>query len=180
MANESSFTVTGKRVDPYRGFRFEVRTLGGVTLAGFRTVSGIRSETEVVEYREGLDGGQVRKLPGISNYDNIVLERGLSVDNALQKWRDQVAVPVHAGQGLPEDQFRADLEVVLKDYSGNEVKAWHIYECWPAVYEIDSFDASSSDVVLERVELANEGHVLVRNSSSSGSLKDVLDQVAGR
>jgi len=155
----------GKRVDPYRGFRFRVLDVSGVELGGFTTVSGLRDETEVVEYREGIDGITARKLPGFTTSDNIVLERGLSVDQTLQDWRNEVWSARQDNTVLPDSEFRRDIIVHLLDQRGIVVKAWMILEAWPAIYEVDTLDAMSSDVLIERVELANEGHYLIPSAN---------------
>jgi len=157
----------GKRVDPYRGFRFRVLDVSGNDLGGFTTVSGLRDETEVVEYREGIDGITARKLPGFTSSDNIVLEKGLAVGTEIQDWRDEVWDAQADSTQLPDAEFRRDLIIQLLDQRGVVVKEWKILEAWPSVYEIDTMDANSSDVLLERVELANEGHYLM---SSGGGL----------
>jgi hypothetical protein len=37
------------------------------------------------------------------------------------------------------------------------VKKWEVYEAWAAVLEIGNLDPESSDVLIETLELANEG-----------------------
>lgn len=53
--------------DPYRAFNFLVE-MDGLTAAGFSECSGLSTETDVIEYREGGDRGGVRKLPGLAKY----------------------------------------------------------------------------------------------------------------
>ena len=53
------------RIDPYKGFRFIVE-IAGIQQAGFTECSGLGSQIEVVEYREGTEPNQTRKLPGRS------------------------------------------------------------------------------------------------------------------
>jgi len=158
----------GKRVDPYRGFRFRVLDVSGAELGGFTTISGLRDETEVVEYREGNDGVTARKLPGFTSADNIVLERGLSVNEELQDWRNQVWNAQQDDTLVADDEFRRDVIVQLLDQRGDVVKQWKIIEAWPAIYEIDTLDAMNSDVLIERVELANEGHYLIPTANGLG------------
>ena len=43
-----------ERIDPVRGYNFKVQ-LDGVTVAGFREVSGLSFTTDVVEYAKGTD-----------------------------------------------------------------------------------------------------------------------------
>ena len=46
-----------------------------IIVGGFKSVSGMDSETEIVEFKQGNDM-VVRKKPGRTTYANIVLERG--------------------------------------------------------------------------------------------------------
>ena len=56
---------TGKRDDPYPQYNFRVE-IDGVARAGFTECSGLTTDTDAVDYREGNDVGMhVRKLPGL-------------------------------------------------------------------------------------------------------------------
>ena len=65
--------------DPYRSYRFKIE-IEGVTRAGFRECSGLDFSHDPVDYREGADPLNVKKLPGLIKYSNIVLKWGLSDD----------------------------------------------------------------------------------------------------
>jgi phage tail-like protein len=58
-----------------------------VIVGGFKTVSGMDSETEIIEFKQGNDL-IVRKKPGRTTYSNIVLERGYTATDDLWqcKW----------------------------------------------------------------------------------------------
>lgn len=161
----------GKRVDPYRGYKFRVLDATGKPLGGFKRVAGLKTETEVVEYREGIDGQTPRKLPGFSTSENVILERGISVDTALQDWRDEVYDAETGLAGAKGNEFRRDVIVQLLDADGTLVKQWKLLECWPAIYELDDLDAGSSDVLMERVELANEGNYLMNSGEGLAQVK---------
>ena len=60
-------------------------TFDGMPTAYFRSVSGLKVEIEVVEFREG-GSNDVRKLPGQVKYPNLVLKQGFSGVSELQKW----------------------------------------------------------------------------------------------
>src|SRR5437762_12908604 len=80
----------GARIDPYGQFNFTIE-IDGVTKAGFSEVSGLSTDTNVIEYREGMEPqGTTRKLPGLMKYANIVLKRGWTKDKALWEWRKKV------------------------------------------------------------------------------------------
>jgi len=150
----------GKRNDPYRGYKFRVE-IDGFESAGFSKVSGLKSATEITEYREGTDEATPHKLPGLTTYENITLERGVSIDKDFQTWRAQVKEARDgdgsSAEGVPTPEFRKDIAIQLYDKGGEKVKEWEIYDAWPAEDEIDDLDAASSDVLIGRLVLAHEG-----------------------
>lgn len=158
-----------QRSDPFRGFKFKV-IVGGIQgmssfKAGFQKVSGLKESTEVTPYREGTDAVTPRKLPGLTEYDNVTLEHGLSKDRSFRIWRDKIVkLGKEAGQdggqhgdASPPNAFRATVTIELYDKGGSKVKEWEIVEAWPASLEIGDLDAMSSDVVVESLELTHEG-----------------------
>ena len=60
-----------------------------VIVGGFKSVSGMDSETEIVEFKQGNDI-VVRKKPGRTTYNNIVLERGYTATDDLWQWRKNI------------------------------------------------------------------------------------------
>lgn len=162
--------------DPFRGFKFQVLIGGaGGQAIGFQSVAGISEETEVVEYREGSDPITMRKLPGLTSYDNLTLERGLSKSTFLLDWRREVA---HAqtngglGDGVVAPRFRRTVTIRLVDKGENldkPVKSWEVFEAWPSRLEISDLDAGSSDVVIETLELAHEGWVMKPSAGGGGT-----------
>src|SRR3954470_17152741 len=78
------------RTDPYGQFNFHVE-IDGVVVAGFSEVSGLTTDTNIIEYREGNDTfGTVQKQPGLMKYNNLVLKRGFTADKSLWAWRKNV------------------------------------------------------------------------------------------
>lgn len=160
-------TAPGVRNDPYRKFQFQVYSIGGcepiprAAQVGFSDVSGLRSDTEIVEYKEG-DRRFTRKLPGKTSFDNVVLSRGVDRNGHLVAWRNRVIE--RGGTAAPDDNLRTTLIIDMYDrrgITGNPIRTWRIEECWPAVLEYDDLSGGSSDVQIERLELANEGQVVL-------------------
>jgi phage tail-like protein len=134
------------RHDPYKAFNFRVE-IDGLT-ARFSQVSGLESEVEVVEYREGGEEARVRKLPGLRKYTNIVLKRGITQDLELWNWHKQV---------LDGNVQRRNGSVVLLDDQGHEQVRWIFVDSWPCKYVGPTLDAQSKEVAIETLELAHEG-----------------------
>src|SRR5215218_4990429 len=102
-----------QRNDPYKAFNFLVE-IEGVARAAFSEVSGLESETAVIEYRTG-DDNVLRKLPGLTNFANITLRRGVTQDHELWDWRKSIV------EGNPD---RRNGSIVLLDDQRTEVVRW--------------------------------------------------------
>ncbi|MHA2429172.1 MAG: phage tail protein [Candidatus Hermodarchaeia archaeon] len=142
--------------DPYRNFKFEVE-IDGFVRAGFSKVTGLKQTIEKVEYREGGDNETPRKLPGQSTFDDVVLERGLSIDSDFVDWIEQVFDLDRSEGNQGDENFRKKVVIYLKDKGGNRVKKWVIYRAWPSENADPDLDASGNDVAIETLTLANEG-----------------------
>jgi phage tail-like protein len=140
MANAS-------RNDPYRAFNFLVE-IDGVTAAGFSECSGLSTETEVIEYREGSDRGGVRKLPGLTKYSNIVLKRGITASRDLWNWR---RVVINGGVD------RRSGRIVILGEDRNPVATFRFIEGWPSKWEGPKLSAKGNEVAIETLEIAHEG-----------------------
>lgn len=142
--------------DPYRNFKFEVE-IDGFVRAGFSKVTGLKHTVEKVEYREGGENETMRKLPGQSSFDDIVLERGMSTDSDFVDWIEMVFT-LDKAEGIQGDEsFRKTPVIYLKDKAGNRVKKWTVYRAWPSEKASPDLDASANDVAIESLTLANEG-----------------------
>ena len=115
-------------------------------------MSGLESETAVIEYRTGAEATRVRKLPGLTKYANIVLKRGMTQDTSLWGWRQQIA------NGKAD---RRSGSIILLDQSGNEVHRWNFVEGWPAKIEGPALNARANEIAIETLEIAHEGLELV-------------------
>ena len=138
---------TGQRNDPYRSFRFRVE-IDGLTRAGFREASGLDTTTDVIEYREGSDATTIRKLPGMTKFSNITLKRGVTDDDELMKWRQQV---------MDGTIVRKSGSIVVMAEDGSEKLRWNFQEGWPTKWTGPSFNATGNEVAIETLEIAHEG-----------------------
>jgi phage tail-like protein len=151
--------ATGTRIDPFRGYNFYVlaQAKGFTVEMGFKKVSGLDVEVEVTEYREGTDVATVRKLPGLAKYSNIVLERGITDNGAAVEWMQEI-VKLTEESGLAADaDFRSEVTIQLLNRNQEVVREWQATAAWPAKLTVGDFDATSSDVAIETLELVHEG-----------------------
>jgi phage tail-like protein len=141
---------TGSRNDPYSAFNFLVE-IDGVTVAGFSEASGLDSETDVVEYRDGNEDITVRKLPGLKKYSNISLKRGFTDSTELWEWRKKVM------DGQTERQSGS---IVLLNEAREPSLRFNFREGWPSKWEGPSLNAANNETAIETLEIAHEGLVL--------------------
>jgi phage tail-like protein len=139
----------GKRNDPYGQFNFQVELEGIPIQAGFSEVSGLSTDTNIIEYREGGEkAGTARKLPGLMKYANIVLKRGWTKDKALWEWRKTVI------DGLTK---RHNGAITLLDENRQPAMRWKFHEGWVSKWEGPALNAKTSEVAIETMEIAHEG-----------------------
>ena len=136
-----------QRNDPYKNFNFRVE-IDGIATAAFSEVSGLESETAVIEYREGGEPNAVRKLPGLTKYANIVLRRGITQDQELWEWRKTVV------DGNVE---RRNGSITLLDDDRTEVARWNFRDGWICKWEGPALNAKANEVAIETIEIAHEG-----------------------
>jgi phage tail-like protein len=136
-----------QRDDPYKAFNFLVE-IDGIARAGFSEVSGLASETDVIEYRVGSESNTARKLPGLTKYANIVLRRGVTQDADLWNWRKTV---------VDGNVDRRNGSIILLDDDRTEVVRWNFFSGWISKWEGPALNASGNEVAIETIEIAHEG-----------------------
>jgi phage tail-like protein len=135
------------RTDPYRNSNFLVE-IDGITQAGFSDCSGFGANTDPIEYREGGENTTVRKLPGLTKYNNITLKWGLTDSTELYNWyRDVVKGKVQRKNG----------SIIVLDLDGKEKVRWNFFNGWPTKWDGPDFSAKGTDVAIETLEIAHEG-----------------------
>jgi phage tail-like protein len=138
---------TGSRNDPFSSFNFLVE-IDGVTTAGFSECTGINTETDPIEYRNGNEDITVRKLPGLKKFGNITLKRGYTNTKELWDWRKKVM------DGRTERKSGA---IVLLNEAREQALRWNFREAWPRKWEGPSFNAKNNEVAIETLEIVCEG-----------------------
>ncbi|MCP4230008.1 MAG: phage tail protein, partial [bacterium] len=82
-------TEDNRNNDPYLSCKFHVE-IDGIIAAGFSDVSGMQTEIETEDHREGGRNDYVFKFRKINKYQNIILKRGFTSSDALWKWHLRV------------------------------------------------------------------------------------------
>ncbi|HEX8174245.1 MAG TPA: phage tail protein [Pyrinomonadaceae bacterium] len=135
--------------DPLASFNFKLE-IEGITIAGFSEVTGLNSESNVIDYREGDEPITPRKLPGLNKFANLTLKRGMSVDKQLYEWRKTA---------VDGDITRKNLSIVLQNEKKDEVARWNIFNAWISKMAVPDLKANANEIAIETVEITHEGVV---------------------
>jgi phage tail-like protein len=154
----AEFTVNASRFDPYKTFKYRVKS-DGVYVAGISKVGLLKRTTEVVTHRAGGDPSSSRKSPGRTEYDAILLERGVTHDVTFEQWANKVW---NYGAGLGAEtslkDFRKDIILEVYNEAGQLAIAYKVFRCWVSEYQaLPELDANANAVAISSIKLENEG-----------------------
>jgi phage tail-like protein len=140
------------RNDPLRNFRYRLE-IDSIAQAGFSEVTIAETTIDAVEYREGADPPHLRKLSGLTKYGNITLKWGLMAGaNALDliKWHGDISAGHIA-------EKRKTVAIVVQDEAGVDKARFVVTDAWPIKYNPSPLNGKGNEVIVELLELANEG-----------------------
>ncbi|MFH1682044.1 MAG: phage tail protein [Candidatus Eisenbacteria bacterium] len=131
----------------------------GRYVVGITRVSGLIRRIEVVTQRGGGDPNAVRRAPGLTAYEPIVLERRLTQDAEFERWANKVW---NYGSGLGAEvslqDYRKDIRIELFNEAGEMAMAFNVYRCWPSDHAvIGEMVTDGSDLPTEVLVLQHEG-----------------------
>lgn len=133
---------------PNAKFRFKVE-IDGLEAGGFTEVTGFDASIDVIEYREGdMTAETPMKVPGLKKYGNITLKQGVTDSRVLYDW---------ITTGINGEIERKTLTITLLNETQAPAASWQIINAWPAKYTAPDFNATSSEIAIESLEIAHEG-----------------------
>jgi phage tail-like protein len=154
----AQFSVNPYRFDPYKNLKFRIKW-DGRYVAGVSKISALIRSTEVIEHREGGDPSSTRKSPGITKFEPIILERGVTHDTEFETWAN-LAWTLGSGLGSEVSlrNFRKDIMIELYNEAGQRVIAYKVYRCWVSEFQaLPELDANSNAIAIQYIKLENEG-----------------------
>jgi phage tail-like protein len=142
-----------KRDNPYGAFKFRVEfgdVDGNKILAGFSDVSGLGTEINYSEYREGTDGpNTVRKIPNTFKLDEVTLKRGLIGSTDIFAW----IKAVNEGRYQPRP-----VTIVVLDEVGDEALTIVLTKAQPKKWTGPTLAGKGGgDVATEEMKIVHEG-----------------------
>ncbi|GAB4396907.1 MAG: hypothetical protein OHK0053_12070 [Microscillaceae bacterium] len=152
---------TGKFEYPPLGFHFSVRLVdqlsssgtspkpeGQSKEAGFQEVTGLSADYQTEEIAEGGENRFVHKVPKGVRYPNLVLKRGAVIKTSpLVKWCEET---------IHQTVFPIKPKIVVISLLNQQHKvmmAWNVLQAYPVKYEVSGFNAESTQLLVESIEL---------------------------
>jgi phage tail-like protein len=135
--------------DPVGELRFQVQ-IDDVVIGVFAECSGLQMEYDVFEYQEGGQLSFVHKLRGGVKYQNLVLKRGVTHEQALVTW--------FLDRSTDRDD-RGNIIVNLIDDTGQQVRSWAFASAFPVKWSGPSLSAKSNNIATETLEICHQGLV---------------------
>ncbi|MBC7812091.1 MAG: phage tail protein [Burkholderiales bacterium] len=127
--------------------------IGGAITGYFTEVSGIGSESEVVEHKISGSGAHldiVRKQPGRLKWGDITLKRGITASMDIWLWRQQVETGDVTGA-------RKNGTITMYDQESTAVATWEFTAAWPSKVSTPALTADSNAVSVEELTIVHEG-----------------------
>lgn len=149
--------VTTRQIDPLKNFKFTVHFEDTGPIAGISKVSGLKRTTEVISHRDGGMISTMVNAPGQSKFEPVTLERGLSLNTALEEWANSSFSPLGDG-GVSLAAFRRNIILKMHNLEGTPVRQWFIFGCWVSEYNATpELDANGNGFAFESIVLQNHG-----------------------
>ena len=149
--------------DPLKKFSYRVIIPGMRGTAAFTEVTGLKMTMAVDSIRGGGENHSVQKSPGLPDFPNISLKRGVIIDTQNQldsdgflNWSSQL---FHwQAVGYADREFRREVRIQLLRRAGLVARTWIVRECWVADYEaFEDLQGGETGNLFETIELVHEG-----------------------
>jgi len=185
-------------LDTVETFRFDVRIIsvslapgnltnnfkgGSVTQfsrVGFVSVTTPEFQSNIAQYRENTDNYYMRKIPGLGQFNDLTMTRGVLAVPPTEgltdprkdfyRWVTRVNAPNPALSTLNEftntsnnailrqsENFRKDMIIILRDREGRAARRWYILNAFPVNYKGSTdLDANSQEKAIESMTVTYE------------------------
>jgi phage tail-like protein len=117
------------------------------TIGLFTQCSGLEMKVDVFEYAEGGNNEFVHQLPGQVSYPNLVLERGLTNEDAVLKW-------FNATRSQPQLK---EVTITFQTHTQQPIRTFTFADAFPVRWTGSSAQAGASAIAFETLEIAHSG-----------------------
>ena len=122
-------------------------SIPGLTIGTFKYCHGLMMSFEVFEWAEGGNNEFVHQLPGRLKYSPLMLQAGLTEDDAVQQWfwatRQQAQLK--------------DITIELYSQDNSKRRAWTFADAYPVRWTGPRIAADSRGLSTESLEIAHSG-----------------------
>ncbi|HAA14557.1 MAG TPA: phage tail protein [Cytophagales bacterium] len=135
---------------PLPKFRFVVNWGDQLKNISFQEVSGLDTETQIIEYRDSNSPVfSTVKMPGIAKFGNITMKRGIFFkDNSFWDWYNQIKMNTIK---------RQTVTIMLNDQDGKMMVTWTLKNAWPTKISSTDMKSDANEVAVDSIEIAHEG-----------------------
>lgn len=150
------FTANTHRIDPYKNFKFKVKW-DNLYVAGLSKMSAIKRSTEVIEWREAGGPSVIRKFPGRTKHEPVTLENGLTHDEQLITWANQVNNPL-GDKAMSLKNYRKEVSVEVLNLQGVVVMSFLLHRAWVSEFQaLPEMDANANAIAIQTLKFEYEG-----------------------
>jgi phage tail-like protein len=90
----------------------------------------------------------MEKMPGISKYGNVILKRGVFVnDNTFWDWHKEITMNTIE---------RRTVLIKLLDEKGDVTMQWQLNNAWPTKISSTDLKSDANEVAVDTLEIAHE------------------------
>lgn len=162
MSSTMSAVLSAARnvTDPLRAYNFRIALIDsssagasiasaiGFVVGGFSECTGLEATMQIEDYVEGGENTFVHKFPTRATFGNINLRHGVGLGEDLWNWHNSYVL----GKGK-----RRDGVIILMNDLLMPIKTWTLRRMLPVKWTGPTFNATTSAVAIEALEIAHEG-----------------------
>jgi phage tail-like protein len=151
---------------PFTNFNFSVEIYPEgqstpLAEASFAECDGLDLTMDVKTIREGGANNVAYRVPGIVNYANLSLKRGMTDNMDLWKW---------VQYSIEDPYLRANAEIVMLAEDGKtERMRYQLQRCIPIKFKAPALNAKDGAIAIEEFQLAYEKFDCVAPKSGGAS-----------
>lgn len=155
--------LTSKAAVPKGRFRIRADDMPDIS---FKMAEGLKIEVTHSKTFDGTDQEAMLKL-GKTNYDNLVLTAGESVES-MQPWWNWLMACAEASEngGLAGEDLMKTIDVICENDDGSTMLTVRNAGCLMQSMELDSRDADSADIAVDKMEMGVTRRRVVFGSAS--------------
>lgn len=134
-----------------QGFAYMLEVDGRNGISYFTKCSGLSIDIEGAEHKTMTPSGAYIKtmIPGRVSFGDIELARGLTSDNSLEEWADEVA------KGTIVDA-RANGAISIMSLTNELVAQFKFENGWPSKWSGPSLSSTSTEAAVESLTITHE------------------------